>query len=339
MDKWFKYLNETRYGKRSFGKVAKTPAPASSRSSAAGIKRSIKTLTDMGGNTGGNPSGYKRMDDPLQGKKKKKDISAPPGAPGGGSVGAPGPALEEGEVEADSFEMNDELEPRFWRGEELNSKLREAMIDVALKFLDGLALDVDYEDITLTGSLANYNWSNYSDVDLHIIVDFSKVDENVELVKAFFDAARANWNDKHDITMKGYDVEIYVENVGEGHKSSGVYSVLRDEWIVKPRKPSPTIDFDGAMKKADEIESRIYRVRNLINNNEFGLALRSIDKLKKKIRNMRRAGLASPMQEFSIENIAFKILRRNGMLDFLGQLKDQAYDEVLNIKEVESEVY
>ena len=98
-------------------------------------------------------------------------------------------------------------------------------------------------------------------------------------------------------------------------------------------------DVSGFMKKADEIESRIYRVRNLINNNEFGLALRSIDKLKRKIRNMRRAGLSSPMQEFSIENIAFKILRRNGMLDYLGDLKNQAYDEVLNIKEVESEVY
>ena len=57
MDKWFRFLNETR-------------------SSPAGIRRSIKTLTDMGGNTGGNPMIY-RMDDPLQGKKKS-DISALP---------------------------------------------------------------------------------------------------------------------------------------------------------------------------------------------------------------------------------------------------------------------
>ena len=163
MDKWFRFLNETR-------------------SSPAGIRRSIKTLTDMGGNTGGNPTGYKRMDDPLQGKKKKSDISAPPGAPGGGI----GPALEE-EVEADSFRINDELEPRIWDGMKMKEEIREPMLKIAKNFIEGLPIDVKVEDITLTGSLANYNWSSYSDVDLHIIVDFSKIDENYDLVKGFFD--------------------------------------------------------------------------------------------------------------------------------------------------------
>lgn len=315
MDKWFRYLNETR-------------------SSPAGIRRSIKTLTDMGGNTGGNPTGYKRMDDPLQGKKKKSDISAPPGAPGGGI----GPALEE-EVEADSFRINDELEPRIWDGMKIKEEIREPMLKIAKNFIEGLPIDVKVEDITLTGSLANYNWSSYSDVDLHIIVDFSKIDENYDLVKGFFDNARARWNDKHNITLKGYDVEIYVENVGEGHKSSGVYSVIDDKWNIEPNKYDDSIDFESARRKADEIEGRVNRTNNLLLAGDYQKALRAIDKLKKKIRNMRRAGLESPKQEFSIENIAFKILRRNGILDRLDDLKTDAYDFMVGIDEVNNEIY
>jgi hypothetical protein len=48
---------------------------------------------------------------------------------------------------------------------------------------------------------------------------------------------------------------------------------------------------------------------------------------------MRRAGLESPRQEFSIENIAFKILRRNGTLEFLNKLKEESYDQLMTVKE------
>ncbi len=315
MDKWFKYINETR-------------------SSATGIKRSIKTLTDMGGNTGGNPTGYQRMDDPLQGKKKKSDISAPPGAPGGGIA----PALEE-EVDPESFNIHNDLEKRIWDNMQMKDEIREPMLKIASNFIEGLPFDVNIEDITLTGSLANYNWSSFSDVDLHIIVDFSQIDENYELVKGFFDNARARWNEKHNMSLKGYDVEIYVENVGEAHKSSGIYSVLNDEWNIEPKKYDHSIDFNSARRKADDIESRGNRVDNLVIKGEYRKALRSIDKLKKKIRNMRRAGLESPKQEFSIENIAFKILRRNGILDQLEDMKTDAYDFMVGIDEVNNEIY
>jgi len=334
MDKWFKFLKEARDGRPRWERVAATPASGASRSSAAGIKRSIKTLTDMGDNTGGNPTGYSRMDDPLQGKKKKKDISAPPGAPGGGI----GPALEE-EVEPESFNVHNDLERRIWDDMKMKDEVRLPMLKIAKSFIDKLPFEVDIEDITLTGSLANYNWSTYSDVDLHIIIDFSKIDDNHALIKGFFDAARARWNDKHSIRLKGYDVEIYVEDANESHKSSGVYSVMSDEWIVEPKKYDHYIDFSGARRKADGVEASVNRVNNLIMGGEYKKALRAIDRLKRKIRNMRRAGLESPKQEFSIENIAFKILRRNGILDSLEDMKTDAHDFMLGLDEVNHEIY
>ena len=237
------------------------------------------------------------------------------------------------EVEPESFEMRDDLEPRIWKDKKLKQRVRKHLMKIAKDFIDGLPAPVKIKDVTLTGSLANYNWSNYSDVDLHIIVDFLDVDENLTLVKSFFDNARMRWNNTHNIQIRGYDVEIYVENVNEGHKSSGVYSIMNDEWIKAPKKFNTTIDFGAARRKADDIEFQVNITDNLMIVGKYKQALKNVDRLKRKIKNMRRAGLESPKQEFSIENIAFKILRRNGILDLLQQLKTQAYDNMLNIKE------
>ena len=250
--------------------------------------------------------------------------SAPPGFGG----------LEE-EVEPESFDTHDTLEPRIWRtnSEEMYPLIQKRLVKIAQDFIEGLPVKVNVEDITLTGSLANYNWSNYSDVDLHIIVDFLTVDENRQLVKAFFDNARMKWNNKHHIRVKGYDVEVYVEDSREQHVSSGVYSLLRDEWIKRPKKYRNNIDFSSARRKADDIEFQVNIVSNLITAGKHKVAYRNVERLKEKIRNMRKAGLESTQREFSVENIAFKILRRNGTLDRLEDMKNQIYDDMMTVKE------
>ena len=121
---------------------------------------------------------------------------------------------------------------------------------IADDFFDTLELPwVDVTDITLTGSLANYNWSKFSDVDLHILVKFEDVDENEELVKEYFNSKKNLWNEKHDITIKGYDVELYMQDTHEPHVSSGIYSIMWDGWIVKPIKGDKTIDLDFVKTK------------------------------------------------------------------------------------------
>jgi len=256
-------------------------------------------------------------------RKKFNDVSAPPGAAGG---------LEE-EVEPESFDVHEGLEPRIWHHEELRPEIRKKLLKIAQDFIDNLPVEVDIEDVTLTGSLANYNWSNYSDVDLHIIVDFLSIDENRALIKSFFDNARMRWNNKHQITMKGYDVEIYVEDAREQHLSSGVYSLLNNEWIKRPQRFRNNIDFFAARRKADDIEFQVNIVNNLISTGKLETAMKNVARLKKKIKDMRRAGLESTMKEFSIENIAFKILRRNGVLRTLDNFKNQVYDRVMTINE------
>jgi predicted nucleotidyltransferase len=295
----------------------------------------------------GEPTPFKsKAQKRYKAQRKKNDIYTSGGGHKKPSTGAPFTTKAkragtdrlrfEEEVEPESFDTHDTLEPSIWLGggsEEIRPRIRKHLMKIAQDFIDGLPVQVNIKDITLTGSLANYNWSNYSDVDLHIIVDFLQVDENRDLVKAFFDNARMKWNNKHNIRVKGYDVEIYVEDSREVHKSSGVYSLLNDEWIKRPRKYRNNIDFPSARRKADDLEFQVNIVDNLITAQKLVPAMKNIKRLKEKIKNMRRAGLESVQQEFSIENIAFKILRRNGTLDRLEDMKNNVYDSIMTVKE------
>tara|TARA_B100000214_G_scaffold367851_1_gene338542 strand:- start:765 stop:1664 length:900 start_codon:yes stop_codon:yes gene_type:complete len=235
---------------------------------------------------------------------------------------------EELAVDIDSFKIHDELDPQIWNDEKIDPEIRKKLIKIANDFIDGLPIKVNVQDITLTGSLANFNWSKYSDVDLHIIVDFGLIDENEELVKGFFDGQRMRWNDIHDITIKDYDVEIYVENSGEDHKSTGVYSVMNDEWIKHPQYIEQTIDFETAKKKASDIDDQTRSIQNDYDDGDFDKVMRNVERLKKKIRSMRQAGLESELMEYSPENIAFKMLRRAKVLNKLTKLKYNAYDQM-----------
>ena len=97
------------------------------------------------------------------------------------------------EVDRESFTLHGELQPDIWQDERLNEEVEARLIEIAQDFIQmieeskELGAPIVVEDVRLTGSLANYNWSKYSDIDLHIIVDFSKINEDTGLVKAFFD--------------------------------------------------------------------------------------------------------------------------------------------------------
>ena len=235
------------------------------------------------------------------------------------------------EVDPEGFPINDQLEPRIWKDEKLRPFVSKKLLAIANDFIEGLPFNVTIQDVRFTGSLANYNWSKYSDIDLHIVVDFEELDDNKELVKEMFDAKRLRWNELHDIRIKGYEVELYVEDVGEEHSSSGVYSVMDDEWINKPEPIDAKIDLDTAKKKASDIEQQINSISAMYDRGQFEKVLMHVDRLKKKIRSMRQAGLDTEAMEFSPENIAFKLLRRNDLLDILTKLKYKAYDQSMTL--------
>ena len=133
-----------------------------------------------------------------------------------------------------SFSLQDKLNPEVWNlanesSEIMKPEIRERLLEIAYEFIEFLEIPVFVDDIILTGSLSNYNWSKFSDFDLHLIIDFNQFPKDaIELYQKLFNLKKMLFNNNHDITIKQYEVELYAQDETEPHESTGVYSVLYD---------------------------------------------------------------------------------------------------------------
>lgn len=208
--------------------------------------------------------------------------------------------------------------------------VRNKLLDLTDDFIEFLGVDFFIHDVVLTGSLSNYNWSEFSDIDMHVIIDYEDSGHSVDLLKEFFDAKRGVWNALHDIKIKGKEVEIYVQDVTEKHISSGVYSILNNKWIIQPQKEKKEIDDRKIMEKGEEYAKQI---DDLIEKKKKDIDIKSdVDEIKNKIKRFRQSGLDKG-GEYSYENLTFKLLRRNGYIKKLIDLKKEVTDSKLSVHE------
>lgn len=221
---------------------------------------------------------------------------------------------------------HDTLEPSVWsESGQLSLPVRYRLLEIAKAFLEYLDVpNFKLIDIVLRGSITNYNYTAYSDFDLHLITDFESLDCD-SLARKFYDAKKKLWNDAHDIRIKGYDVELYVEDIDDINKSLAAYSVLDNHWITEPVHSEPSIDRAQIERKA---QSLIYDIEQAIQDNDP----RELQKLKEKIANMRKSGLEAG-GEYSTENLVFKILRNQGLIASLMTNLNRAQDSRLSLRE------
>jgi hypothetical protein len=229
--------------------------------------------------------------------------------------------LRELQERSEFVTVNRTLNPKIWEGDRLKLEVKQKLIEIARAFEDFVGIELDVEDYTVTGSNANYTWTDYSDLDLHLIIPGTPTDDQREL----FTAKKALWAEQHDITIKGLPVECYVQGSEEPHHSTGVYSVVKDAWLVKPKKVKPSIDDAAIEAKKDAVLAQI----------EHALLSKDLDKLravKDKITQMRKAGLARA-GEWSVENLVFKILRNLGLIDQITEKIRELEDSELSLEQ------
>jgi 8-oxo-dGTP pyrophosphatase MutT (NUDIX family) len=292
------------------------------RKMAAKHRNLKKRLIGLGGN--------KKKEAPYnQNPSFTRSKSAPPGF--GGALQE---MLTEIEFDLSKFTMRDQLCPNFWQNEKLNSEIRKKLLEIAEDFVKDTPIEGRVDDITFTGSLAGYNYSDSSDIDLHILVDFNKDDD---LIKDLMNALRINWNNSHDIRIVGHEVEIYVQDSNEKHYSSGVYSISDDEWLQKPSKDSPEIDTSAVLKKAEGLSDEIDALQNEFNEEKYEKVHNSVQRLRKKLKNMRSAGLEDE-GIYSIENLAFKLLRNSGQISKLMTLGNDSYDKMMGFGQKDKKI-
>ena len=118
--------------------------------------------------------------------------------------------------------------------------------------------------------------------------------------------------------------------MNEDHISTGVYSIMWNDWLVKPEKGSPKIDSKKVKQKASKIIDSYDTVLESYYEGEYDKVIRKINTIRQKIKKMRQSGLDRE-GEYSYENITFKVLRRVGLLDKLSDLETLSYDKSLTM--------
>lgn len=228
---------------------------------------------------------------------------------------------------------NETLSPKFWNEDKkFNQRIRGKLLIIANDFFESVGLDVDIEDVELTGSLANYNYTEYSDLDVHIIIDFKKVNRDVELVKKLVDNQKFKWGTNHNITIKGHDVELYIQDINEKHTASGLFSLKDNEWIREPKFKEPEIDEADVDSKTAYYIKAIDKLEKL--SKHVDLKFDDLDKyfeyakkLKTKIHSDRKESLETSKAEYSVENLVFKELRNKGYFGKLIDIINVLYDK------------
>lgn len=236
-----------------------------------------------------------------------------------------------------SFNIQDELNPKIWENlgdgnYHMVSEVRDALINIANEFIDFIGLEIFVSDITMTGSLANFNWSDFSDIDLHIMYDFAESGNQKNLYKELFKLKKTLFNSTHNITVKNYEVELYVQDMDEPHFSTGVYSVMFDEWINVPTQESVTIDEEVLKAKVNQWTDIIDAVLENAPDEDLNDALEIIDKVKDRLKKYRSAGLEKE-GEYSYENLVFKFLRRNGYIQKIFDYSNELVDKKLSLEQ------
>ena len=194
-------------------------------------------------------------------------------------------------IDTKSLTVKDRLNDDVWAEDgKLRPEIRKHLLTIAEDFYEELDIPwAELEDVKFTGSLANYNWSKYSDIDLHLIVDYTLVDENEDFVEAYFNARKNLWNNAHDISIHGFDVEVYVEDNEAIHFASGMYSVMNDEWIVKPEPTKPVINKKAITQKSKVIMRLIDDlVLDKMRKRDYSEAVGASEALTEKLKKMRR---------------------------------------------------
>ena len=232
--------------------------------------------------------------------------------------------LRELQERSDLITVNRRLNPKIWDGDTLDPAVAQKLKEIADAFQEFIGIDLNVIDYTITGSNANYTWTDHSDLDLHIIVEGLPSDEAREL----FNAKKALWGEQHNITIKGLPVECYVQGQEEKHHSTGVYSIANNQWLVEPKKIKPEVDDSAVEAKKD---SAIHDIETALLSKDLN-RLRAV---KEKITKMRKAGLERA-GEWSVENLVFKILRNLGLIDEIADKIRELEDQELSLEQAQS---
>lgn len=252
--------------------------------------------------------------------------------------------IEASEVPTDEIKYNDSLNSKIFNNDtkKLKPLVRYKLLEIAKKYLESVKdfPNLKFFDIVLTGSATNYNYNEQSDLDLHIVVDYDKLDKNSDLLMNYFKKIKDEWSNLYKITIYGIPVEIFIQNKKTNEiPSASVYSLLNDKWLVEPQHLDKLpYDLDSIKKIASVYLTKLEDLKNEFKVNKdidsIKKILIQIDEIKEDIAKLRKEGLDSKDGEFSNQNLAYKLLRNLLFFDEINSFKEQLINKELSLNEL-----
>ncbi len=229
----------------------------------------------------------------------------------------------------ESFELHDTLNPKIWDGNILKSDVEEALIKIVSEYISTseVITENDVIDVNLVGSNASYNYTEESDLDVHIVVNMENISCDPELVQIACNSEKSSFNKNYDLSIKGIQVELYVEDVKASTESNGIYSLFKKEWIKFPTKIE-NIDYSKDQNFINELTEYKNRIENILSTSSRAIDIQ--DEINN-LYNMRRESIMTE-GEYGFGNQLFKEIRSLGLLD---SLKNKKYE--LSSKELSLE--
>lgn len=236
-------------------------------------------------------------------------------------------SLDESYELEENFEIHSELNQKLFDGNVLREDVRKQLIKIANTFIDSIKEDqipIKVYDYWLVGSNASYNYSDSSDIDVHVIVDTNGLGLNPYLISLLYNYIKSSFNDKYDIKIKGHEVELYLEDIETSAVTNGIYSLMQDKWIKEPIKSDETISYDVT---ETELWQDWFDRYQFLNDRE---AEQFLDDLYM----MRKMSLANE-GEWGLGNLIFKEFRNRGYLDELKSRKYKYRSDELTLEKLE----
>jgi len=225
------------------------------------------------------------------------------------------------------LQYHTELNPKLWDGDHLKPAVRTKLLQFADAWRDFAKIPRRaVKEVIMLGGNCNYNYTEYSDIDVHLVVDKCKISCHNELLDDYLQAKKVLWTQSHNISILGYGVEPYAQDQSDAFKANqGVYSLSADHWLVKPQYLGDEMLKDPNLKR--KVSFYMHMIDDMIKSRADESAFKN---LKDKLRDMRGAAILAG-GEFSFENLVFKELRNRGYLDKMSRYSKELQDRALSL--------
>ena len=225
-----------------------------------------------------------------------------------------------------TLQSHETLNPHFWNGNKMKPEVWRALDKIGKEWADFANIPKSaIKDVILTGGNANYNYTKYSDLDLHLVVDKDKIDCQ-GLLDDYLQGKKQLWALTHDITIKGQPVELYAQDYKDPFKKGqGIYSLQDHKWLQEPTKYRIDRTHPEVVRKTKEWMAIIDGL--IDSKSDDKEAFRNI---KSRLKTMRSSAIEKG-GEVAPENLVFKELRNRGYLDKMSQYLRKIEDEDLSL--------